>query len=135
MKIVVLKFGGTSVGSAERIKNVAKIVTSYLKKKFKVIVVSSAMGGETNRLVNLSKEISSNFTSSEYDTLVAAGEQISCSLIAGRLNDQGHFSRSWLSWQIPILTTGNYSYSRIGQSLNYSRVPACSLLTRSQSIS
>ena len=113
MKIVVLKFGGTSVGSAERIKNVAKIVTSYLKKKFKVIVVSSAMGGETNRLINLSKEISSNFTSSEYDTLVAAGEQISCSLIAGRLNDQGHLSRSWLSWQIPILTTGNYSYSRI----------------------
>ena len=113
MKIVVLKFGGTSVGSAERIKNVAKIVTSYLKKKFKVIVVSSAMGGETNRLINLSKEISSNFTSSEYDTLVAAGEQISCSLIAGRLNDQGHLSRSWLSWQIPILTTGNYSYSKI----------------------
>ena len=113
MKIVVLKFGGTSVGSAERIKNVAKIVTSYLKKKFKVIVVSSAMGGETNRLINLSKEISSNFTSSEYDTLVAAGEQISCSLIAGRLNDQGHLSRSWLSWQIPILTTGDYSYSKI----------------------
>tara|TARA_Y100001958_G_scaffold160004_1_gene165102 strand:+ start:4448 stop:5662 length:1215 start_codon:yes stop_codon:yes gene_type:complete len=113
MKIVVLKFGGTSVGSAERIKNVAKIVTSYLKKKFKVIVVSSAMGGETNRLINLSKDISSNFTSSEYDTLVAAGEQISCSLIAGRLNDQGHLSRSWLSWQIPILTTGNYSYSKI----------------------
>ena len=68
---------------------------------------------ETNRLINLSKEISINFSSSEYDTLVAAGEQISCSLIAGRLEDQGHLSRSWLSWQIPILTIGNYSYSRI----------------------
>ena len=57
MKIVVLKFGGTSVGSVERIKNVAKIVVSYIKKKYKVIVVSSAMSGETNNLVRLTKKI------------------------------------------------------------------------------
>ena len=56
MKIVVLKFGGTSVGSVERIKNVAKIVVSYIKKKYKVIVVSSAMSGETNNLVRLTKK-------------------------------------------------------------------------------
>ena len=58
MKIVVLKFGGTSVGSIKKIKNVSKIIISYLRKKFKVIVVSSAMSGQTNRLVKLTKEIS-----------------------------------------------------------------------------
>ena len=113
MKIVVLKFGGTSVGSIERIKNVVKIVISYLKKRYKVIVVSSAMSGETNSLVKLAKQISNNFIPSEYDTLVATGEQISCSLIAGRLNHLGYSSRSWLGWQIPIITQGNHSYSRI----------------------
>ena len=78
MKIVVLKFGGTSVGSIKRIKNVSKIVISYLKKRYKVIVVSSAMSGETNKLVKLTKQISNNFISSEYDPIVSAGEQVSC---------------------------------------------------------
>ena len=78
MKIVVLKFGGTSVGSVERIKNIVKIVISYIKKRYKVIVVSSAMSGETNKLVKLTKEISNNFTPSEYDSIVATGEQVSC---------------------------------------------------------
>ncbi len=113
MKIVVLKFGGTSVGSIQRIKNVAKIVISYLKKRFKVIVISSAMSGETNKLVKLTKQISDNFSPSEYDAIVATGEQISSSLIAGRLNDKGYISRSWLAWQVPIFTTGDYSHSRI----------------------
>ena len=61
MKIVVLKFGGTSVGSVERIMKVASIITSYIKKKFKVIVVSSAMSGVTNELIQKSKKISNNF--------------------------------------------------------------------------
>ena len=113
MKIVVLKFGGTSVGTIERIKNVAKIVIGYLNKRNKVIVVSSAMSGETNKLVKLTKKISKNFISSEYDSILATGEQISCSLIAGRLCDEGYLARSWLGWQIPIFTIGNHSYSRI----------------------
>ena len=113
MKILVLKFGGTSVGSIKRIKNVAKIIISYLKKRFKVIVVSSAIGGETNKLVKLSKEISNNFPPSEYDALVSSGEQVSCSLIAGRLHSEGYLSRSWLGWQVPIVTSGKYSHSRI----------------------
>ena len=113
MKIVVLKFGGTSVGSIERIRNIVKIITGYLKKNLKVIVISSAMSGETNKLIKLTKQISNNFSSSEYDTILATGEQISCSLIAGCLNDQGYLSRSWLGWQIPIFTEGNHSYSRI----------------------
>ena len=113
MKIVVLKFGGTSVGSIERIKNVSKIIISYLKKRYKVIAVSSAMSGETNKLVELTKKISNNFISSEYDSILATGEQVACSLLAGRLNDQGYLSRSWLGWQIPIFTQGKHSYSRI----------------------
>ena len=113
MKIVVLKFGGTSVGSTNRIKKVSKIIISYIKKKYKVIVASSAMSGVTNELVRKSKEISNDFLAEEYDVLVSSGEQMSCSLIAGRLNHLGYKSRSWLGWQIPILTTGNYSSSRI----------------------
>ena len=113
MKIVVLKFGGTSVGSIDRIKNITKIVINYLKKRYKVIVVSSAMSGDTNKLIKFTKLISNNFKDSEYDTILATGEQISCSLIAGRLNNLGYISRSWLGWQVPIITTGNYSFSRI----------------------
>ena len=113
MKIVVLKFGGTSVGSTNRIKKVSKIIISYIKKKYKVIVTSSAMSGVTNELVKKSKEISNDFLAEEYDVLVSSGEQMACSLIAGRLNHLGYVSRSWLGWQIPILTTGDYSSSRI----------------------
>ena len=113
MKIVVLKFGGTSVGSVERIMKVASIITSYIKKKFKVIVVSSAMSGVTNELIQKSKKISDNFDKSEYDVLVSTGEQMSCALIAGRLRHLGYKSQSWMSWQIPIISEGYYGSSRI----------------------
>jgi len=112
MKIVVLKFGGTSVGSIERIKKISKIIISYTKKN-KVIVVTSAMSGATNELIKKSKEISNNFIKEEYDVLVSSGEQISSSLISGRLNHLGYKSRSWLGWQVPIYTKGDYSASRI----------------------
>ena len=115
MKIVVLKFGGTSVGTIERIKKVAEIISSYVKQKYKVIVVSSAMSGVTNDLVKKSKEISSNFSDSEYDVLVSSGEQVACSLIAGRLIHKGYKARSWLAWQIPIYTENNHKFSRINQ--------------------
>ena len=112
MKIIVLKFGGTSVGTIQRIKEVAKIIKSYTNK-YKVIVLSSAMSGTTNNLINMSQKISENFDDREYDTLVSAGEQISCSLLAGQLLSNGIKSRSWLGWQIPILTEGMHKYSRI----------------------
>ena len=115
MKIVVLKFGGTSVGSIEKIRNVSNIIQSYKKKGDKVIVVSSAMSGVTNDLIKKSRMISKSFSDAEYDVLVASGEQIACSLIAGRLIDKGYRSRSWLAWQIPILTTGHHKNSRINQ--------------------
>ena len=113
MKIVVLKFGGTSVGTIDRINKVANIIIGHVKRRYKVIVVSSAMSGATNDLIKKSKKISKNFNSSEYDVLVSTGEQASCALIAGRLNHLGYKSSSWMGWQIPIFTEGNYSSSRI----------------------
>ena len=113
MKTIVLKFGGTSVGTIDRIKKVCKIIAFYKKKKNKVVVVSSAMSGVTNELVNKSKLISSNFDRAEYDALVSTGEQASCALIAGRLKHNGFKSRSWTSWQLPILTDGPHSSARI----------------------
>ena len=115
MKTVVLKFGGTSVGSIDRIKRVCKIIASYKKKNVKVLAISSAMSGVTNDLVNKSKLISNNFDKAEYDTLVSTGEQASCALIAGRLKHMGFKSRSWMSWQLPILTEGPYSGARISR--------------------
>ena len=115
MKIVVLKFGGTSVGTINKIKKVAEIIVSYKKKKYNVIVVSSAMSGVTNELIKKSLEISANFSEAEYDVLVSSGEQMSCSLLAGRLIDRGYKSRSWLSWQIPIITDGDHKNSRINK--------------------
>lgn len=115
MKTVVLKFGGTSVGSIDRIKKVCKIIAAYKKKKNRVLVISSAMSGVTNELVKKSKQISNNFSRSEYDALVSTGEQVSCALIAGRLTHDGFKSRSWVSWQLPIITDGPYSGARINK--------------------
>ena len=115
MKIVVLKFGGTSVGSTKKIKKVADIITDYKKKNYKVIVISSAMSGVTNELIKKSFEISDNFSESEHDVLVSSGEQMACSLIAGRLIHKGYKSRSWLSWQVPIITVGKHKNSKINQ--------------------
>ena len=138
MKIIVLKFGGTSVGTTERIKKVAKIIAKY-KKKYSVIVLSSAMSGVTNNLIRLSNKISKNFPPSEYDVLVSAGEQMACALISAELVNIGFNSRSWMSWQIPIMTEGKYSYSRINkinksQILNYLKKGGIPIITGFQGI-
>ena len=113
MPLIVLKFGGTSVGSCDKIIKVAKLVKQYYDQKNKVIVVSSAMSGATDDLIKKSKKISNTFEKSEQDVLVSTGEQITCSLLAGALIDLGLKSRSWLSWQLPILTEGSHTSSRI----------------------
>jgi len=115
MKILVLKFGGTSVGSIKKIKKVAEIIAEYKKKNYKVIVISSAMSGVTNELIKKSFKLSDNFSDSEHDVLVSSGEQVACSLIAGRLIHKGYKSRSWLAWQVPIITNGLHKNSRINQ--------------------
>ena len=115
MKTVILKFGGTSVGNIDRIKKVANIISSYKKKKIGVIVVSSAMSGATNDLIKKTKELSDNFDPAEYDVLLSSGEQVACALIAGRLKHLGYKARSWMSWQLPILTDGPHGAARISQ--------------------
>ena len=139
MKIVVLKFGGTSVGTIKKIKKTAEIIAAYKKKKYNVIVVSSAMSGVTNDLVKKSEEISENFSNSEYDVLVSSGEQVACSLIAGRLQHKGLKSRSWVSWQIPIVTNGYFRHSKIiyinkKKILNYIRQGGIPIITGFQGI-
>ena len=113
MSLIVLKFGGTSVGSIKKINYVAKIIKKHHYKKNKLIVVSSAMSGVTNDLIKKSKQISKNFDKFEYDVLLSSGEQIACALLSGALLKIGLKSRSWLSWQIPIITKGDHKSSRI----------------------
>ena len=121
MKTVVLKFGGTSVGNIDRIKNVASIIYSYKKKNVGIIVVSSAMSGTTNNLIKKTRKLTNNFDPAEFDVLLSSGEQMACALIAGRLNHIGYKARSWMSWQLPIITEGPYSSSRINK-INKSKV-------------
>jgi len=109
----VLKFGGTSVGSIERIVYAAKIVKKRHEEGNEVIVVVSAMSGTTNDLINRSKQISDNFNKSELDVLMSSGEQISSSLLAGAVIELGMKARSWLGWQIPIVTNDNHTSSQI----------------------
>jgi len=109
----VLKFGGTSVGTIERILHVAKIIKREHKAGNEVIVVVSAMSGKTNELVKQSKTISENFNRRELDVLLASGEQVTSALLAGTLIEFGINSKSWLNWQIPILTEGENSNARI----------------------
>ena len=109
----VLKFGGTSVGSIERIKLVADIISDEHKKGYKLIIVLSAMSGITNSLLSKSKKISENFDARELDVLLSTGEQESISLLAGALVSKGLKAKSWLNWQIPILTSGEHGNARI----------------------
>jgi aspartate kinase len=109
----VLKFGGTSVGTIERILHVAHIIKKEYVAGNKVIVIVSAMSGKTNELLEQSKAISKNFIKRELDVLLTSGEQVSSALLAGALNDLGVNSKSWLNWQIPILTEGEHSNARV----------------------
>ena len=109
----VLKFGGTSVGTIERIQHVANIVQKEHHAGNKIIVVVSAMAGKTNELINLSKKISEDFNNREFDVLLSSGEQITSALLAGALLRLKINAKSWLNWQIPIITEGDHSNARI----------------------
>ena len=113
MERIVLKFGGTSLANIEKILSVSRIVQQKHKNGGEIIVVVSAMSGVTNDLIGKSKKISSNFEKAELDTLLSSGEQASSALLAAAIVKLGIKSRSWLSWQIPILTEGNFGSSRI----------------------
>ena len=109
----VLKFGGTSVGTIDRILHVAKIIKKEFDAGNEIIAVVSAMSGKTNELLKQSTTISNNFNKRELDVLLSSGEQITSALLAGALVESGVNSKSWLNWQIPILTEGEHSNARI----------------------
>ena len=109
----VLKFGGTSVGTIKRVQHVAKIIKKEHLLGAKVIVVVSAMAGKTNELISLSNQISHEFNKRELDVLLSSGEQVTCALLSGALNSLDVKAQSWMNWQIPILTDGEHSNSRI----------------------
>ena len=113
MKRLILKFGGTSVGTIEKIKKVANIIKKRFSEGNEIIIVVSAMSGVTDELKSKSDLISKNFDSKELDVLLSSGEQASCSLLSGALIDLGVNARSWLGWQIPIITNENHTSSKI----------------------
>ena len=109
----VLKFGGTSVGSIQRIVHAAKIIKKEHDSGNTVIVVVSAMAGTTNNLIAYSQSVSKKFNKRELDVLLTSGEQVTSALMAGALNDLGVKAKSWMNWQIPIVTEGDHTNARI----------------------
>ncbi|MBN1957648.1 MAG: aspartate kinase [Desulfuromonadales bacterium] len=113
MALVVQKYGGTSVGSVERIRNVAQRVARTFDEGNQVVVIVSAMAGETNRLVALAEEISEFPNEREYDVLVSTGEQVTIALLSMCLQSMGYKAKSYLGSQIPMLTDKVHAKARI----------------------
>lgn len=113
MALIVQKYGGTSVGSVERIHAVADRVIGYLERGHRVVVVVSAMSGETNRLVGLGREVSARPAPREMDVLQAAGEQVTIALLAMALTDRGYAGKSYLADQVAIRTDSAFGRARI----------------------
>ena len=113
MPKLVMKFGGTSVADIECIKNAAIKVQEEVSKGFEVIVIVSAMSGETNRLVSLVNEASKMHDAREYDAVVSSGENITAGLMAVALQNVGVSARSWQGWQVPLMTNSTHGSARI----------------------
>jgi aspartate kinase len=113
MSILVMKFGGTSVASVDRIRRAAKRVGLEVARGHRVIVAVSAMAGRTNELVGWVQEVSPLFDAREYDAVVAAGENVTAGLMALTLQDMGVPARSWQGWQVPIRTSSAHGAARI----------------------
>jgi aspartate kinase len=113
MARIVMKFGGTSVGDIDRIKNVAKRVKREVEAGNQVAVVVSAMSGVTNQLVDWCKQMAPLHDQREYDAVVATGEQVTSGLLAIGLQELGIDTRSWCGWQLPIQTDGVHGKARI----------------------
>jgi len=113
MALIVQKYGGTSVGSTERIKNVARRVAGWKKKGHDLVVVVSAMAGETNRLISLAKEVQAHPEPRELDVMVATGEQVTIALLSMALVELGLKARSYTGAQVKILTDNAHTRARI----------------------
>lgn len=113
MALIVQKYGGTSVGTVDKIENVAEKLIALRKIGHDVVVVVSAMSGETNRLIGLSKEITDNPEPREFDVLVSTGEQVTIALLSIALNKRGYEARSYTGSQVHILTDSAHTKARI----------------------
>ncbi|WP_368187106.1 aspartate kinase [Aestuariibius sp. HNIBRBA575] len=113
MPVLVMKFGGTSVATLDRIKRAAKKVGVEVAKGYDVIVIVSAMSGKTNELVGWVNETSPLFDAREYDAVVSSGENVTAGLMALTLQEMDVPARSWQGWQVPLLTTSAHSSARI----------------------
>ena len=114
MKILTMKFGGTSVADVDRINAVRDIICSEVKNGWNVVAVVSAMSKETNKLIDLAKQVGvESLVNPEYDSLISTGEDVSASLLAIALNSIGISSRSWRGWQLPIKTDSFHSNAKI----------------------
>ncbi|WP_290904408.1 aspartate kinase [Aquabacterium sp.] len=123
MALIVHKYGGTSMGSTERIRNVAKRVAKWVRAGHQLVVVPSAMSGETNRLLGLAKELSADPSARELDMIAATGEQVSSGLLAIALQAEGLESVSYAGWQVPVKTNSAFGKARI-ESIDDARVRA-----------
>ncbi|MCY3997169.1 MAG: aspartate kinase [Rhodobacter sp.] len=124
MPILVMKFGGTSVATLDRIRSAATRVGREVANGYDVIVIVSAMAGETDRLVGLVKETGQFFDAREYDAVVSSGESVSAGLMALILQEMDVPARSWLGWQVPLMTTGAHAAARI------ERIPTRNILAK-----
>ena len=117
MALIVHKYGGTSMGSTERIRNVAKRVAKWVHAGHQLVVVPSAMSGETNRLLGLAKEVApakeSAHSMREFDMIAATGEQVSVGLLSLALQAEGLQAVSYTGWQVPIQTDSAFTKARI----------------------
>ena len=113
MALIVHKYGGTSMGSVERIANVAKRVAKWMRAGHQVVVVPSAMSGETNRLLGLAKEINPNPSPRELDQIASTGEQVSSGLLALALMNEGIDAVSYAGWQVTVNTDSSFTKARI----------------------
>ena len=111
--LIVQKYGGTSVGDLERIKNVASCIAKYKDEGHDLVVVVSAMAGETDRLINLAHKITENPPLRELDLLVSTGEQVSSALLSITLQSMGYPSIALLGFQVPIYTTDLFTKAKI----------------------
>ena len=113
MALIIQKYGGTSVGNIERIKNVAKRVARSYDQGNAIVVVLSAMSGETNKLVALTQEASEFPIGREYDVIISTGEQVTVGLLALILKEMGYKAKSFLGTQVPIVTDSQFGSARI----------------------
>jgi len=123
MALVVQKYGGTSVGTTDRIKNVAKRIIKTYEAGNEVVVVVSAMSGETNKLVALANEMVDIPDNREYDVVVATGEQVTIGLLSMYLKSLGYKAKSYQGWQVPIITDSTFAKARI-ESIDDSKIQA-----------